>query len=147
MSISAGMVVAMAMTAGTPRAESALDNVSGHWFTPDKASIIKIEDCGDGTPCGKVVWIDTDGDHLRRDRHNADPGLKDTPLEGRVLLHGFEANGERWTNGAIYNPENGHTYRALLERLDAQRLEVKGCVGPICRGLIWTAADRALLGE
>ena len=35
-------------------------NVYGVWMPPAETSHIEISDCGDGTPCGTVVWLDAE---------------------------------------------------------------------------------------
>ena len=112
-------------------------DVYGDWYTPDRDSVVRIADCGDGTPCGTVTWQDPERAKVVIDRRNEDQALRGRPIVGITLLGGFEAAEEDWRRGAIYNPENGATYRARLKRLDADRLQVKGCVGPICKGMVW----------
>lgn len=115
--------------------------VTGRWYTPDERSIIEIYDCGDGSPCGRVDWIAPLEDNLFTDDHNEDPELRGRPLEGVILLQGFRQGKSNWTNGTIYNPENGHTYRSKLRRRDDGSLEVQGCMGPFCKGMRWKEAQ------
>lgn len=134
------LILALGMLANEPAPTS--HDVYGHWFTPDRQSIVEIRDCGDGTPCGNVVWIDGDPHGDVRDHANRDRALRERPLLGAPLLSSFDASEEAWVGGEIYNPENGKTYRAVIERLDPTHLRVKGCVGPICKAFVWAAADR-----
>lgn len=120
--------------------------VMGHWYTPDRASIIEIYDCGDATPCGRVAWLDRETAKVTRDEQNRDPALRGRPILGMKLLHSFEPAAQGWTDGQIYNPEDGNTYKAKLMRLEDGRLQVKGCVGPICQGQVWTEAPAPLPG-
>lgn len=50
------IVAVAAFAAGTARA-GPLD-VFGTFVTQEENSHIRISDCGDGTPCGVIVWID-----------------------------------------------------------------------------------------
>ncbi|MEM9987872.1 MAG: DUF2147 domain-containing protein [Pseudomonadota bacterium] len=113
--------------------------VFGQWFTPNHDSIIDIYDCGNQTPCGRVAWIEPDpkGDMGAKDVHNQDESLRERPILGMILLEGFEKSDAGWQNGSIYNPENGKTYRSHLKVLEQGQLQVKGCIGPICKGLKW----------
>lgn len=113
---------------------------AGRWYTEDQKSIVEIFDCGDGTPCGRVAWIDPDQDNIFVDNRNRDPELRGRPLEGAIILQGFEADDAGWNGGKIYNPENGKSYFAKMHLEDDGSLTVKGCVGPICKGLHWTEA-------
>lgn len=115
-------------------------DVFGRWFTNDHQSVIEITDCGDGTPCGRVSWRAGDPDGSTKDTANKDRALRDRPLLGAELLSDFRAGDDQWTGGQIYNPENGRTYRAIIQRIDDSHLSVKGCVGPICKGFVWEAA-------
>jgi uncharacterized protein (DUF2147 family) len=121
-------------------------DVEGYWYTPDRDVIVHITDCGDGTPCGRVVWLDEERARVLIDEHNDDPALRDRPIMGITLLGGFEEGEKGWRGGTIYNPENGDSYDARVRRLDADELEVKGCIGPFCRGFVWEAADAAMAG-
>ena len=133
----AGLVAAAAtMHTGTP----AQRDVWGDWYTPERDSLIRIADCGDGTPCGRVVWVDEDRAQVLVDEHNSDEALRGRPIEGITLLSGFESGKTDWRGGAIYHPGNGNTYRARLRRIDEDTLEVKGCVGPICKAQHWELA-------
>ncbi len=118
--------------------------VEGVWLTPDGDSKVEIYDCGDGTPCGRVVWIDPealeapDTPDTVTDRNNPDPELRSRPVVGLIMLSEFERGRSRWKSGRIYDPETGRTYGSRLKQLDDGRLEVKGCVGPICITQRWS---------
>ena len=119
-------------------------DVFGAWYTPDRDSVIAIADCGDGTPCGTVTWLDAERAQVTIDEHNADAGLRGRPILGITLLSGFETGRQGWRGGEIYHPGNGNTYRAKVRRLDAETLEVKGCVGPICKAQRWSRAPETV---
>lgn len=115
-------------------------DVWGRWYTPDHASMVEISDCGDGTPCGVVLWVD-EHDGMTVDANNPNPNLQGRPMIGVKLLHSFEPKSHRWGSGAIYNPENGRTYRARMALESENTLAVSGCLGPICKKLLWERAD------
>lgn len=124
----------------SPAAAQESRDVYGDWYTPEKDSIIRLADCGDGTPCGTVIWIDKTRAKVLVDENNPDPALRERPMEGVTLLSGFAERGEDWRGGTIYNPEDGKSYDARLKRMSEEELQVKGCVGPFCKGMVWTAA-------
>lgn len=118
-------------------------DVSGKWVTPDHASVVEIRDCGDGTPCGVVVAVDPTHGGMVCDENNRDARLRGRDMVGVTLLHGFKDGDGRgvWQRGAIYNPKDGRTYRARMELISHDALAVSGCLGPICKELIWERAE------
>ena len=98
-----------------------------------------MADCGDGTPCGTLVWALSDQDtDTPLDIHNKDSTLRGRSLTGLEIVYGFKLKKDRWRSGKIYNPQDGKTYGSSMRLLDNGNLEVKGCVGPICKTQIWT---------
>lgn len=126
---------------GTSVAAASDLDVAGHWVTPDGASIVEISDCGDGTPCGVVVAVHPEHGGMVADHNNPDHALRGRSMVGVTLLHGFEPHRGAWGAGAIYNPKDGRTYRARLRLLSDEALSVSGCLGPICKKLVWERAD------
>ncbi len=124
------------LTAASPAFADPL-NVFGTFVTQKGTSHIAIADCGDGSPCGKVVWIDP---------NDLPPGktvetlsdAKGAKIMGLELLKGFARKAADWRGGTIYDPEAGKTYASRLKRLANGDLEVKGCIGPICQTQVWT---------
>ena len=113
-------------------------DVFGTFATQEGTSHVKIADCGNGTPCGKVVWIDPDslGDGLTpetvKTRSTGEPVL------GLTMLQDFERAGKDWRGGTIYSPKADKEYSSRLKRIDDENLEVKGCIGFICQTQVWT---------
>jgi uncharacterized protein (DUF2147 family) len=114
--------------------------VSGRWFTDNKDSIIEIGQCG-AVVCGKIVKIIAPPPNGKPavDSNNPNPALRTRPILGMTLLSGFKDDGKAW-RGEIYDPRAGKTYKSFLARLPNGTLQVKGCVGPFCRTLIFTPA-------
>jgi len=126
----------MVLIAGLASADPA--DVGGVWLTEAQDGIVRIDDCGDGTPCGTLVWFDETNAASDRDINIPDPELRDRPVKGMVMLSGFERSGDRWRRGRIYNAENGRTYRSAVSVRDDGNLKLQGCVGPICQTQTWT---------
>jgi uncharacterized protein (DUF2147 family) len=126
--------LAASMLAGTAAADPF--DVFGTFKTQAGTSHIQIADCGDGSPCGKVVWLDAaalpEGETPETIRD-----AKGAKLMGMKLLRGFSRKGKDWRGGKIYDPESGNNYDSRLKRLTNGDLEVKGCIGPICQTQIW----------
>lgn len=123
-------------------AEADAHDVFGVWQTEAGTAHISIADCGDGTPCGTVSWVDPDV---------LDPGYTPETLIdrngdkvlGMRLLHSFKRRKNDWRSGKIYDPEAGKTYGSRLKVRDDGKLQVKGCIGPFCITQIWDKAGDA----
>ena len=126
------------------------DNILGFWTTAEGKSKVEIYRCGDKY-CGKITWLkiplyeenDPQGmaGQVKVDRENPDPGMKKTPLVGLVIIRDFIYDGEsEWSDGSIYDPQNGKTYSCNMTLTDQKTLEVRGYVGiPLFgRTAVWT---------
>ena len=126
--------VALALAAGSAAADPL--NVFGTFATEEENSHVEIADCGDGTPCGTIVWIDpasvTDG-KTPETATDAD-GKK---ILGLTMLEGFRQTAKGWTGGTIYNPKEGKTYSSKMKLKDDGVLEVKGCIALLCKTQNW----------
>jgi uncharacterized protein (DUF2147 family) len=121
-------------------------DVYGLWLSAAKDGHIEIQDCGDATPCGDLVWADPARTDTDLDARNRDPSLRTRKLIGVPIVQGFERVPKGWRSGEIYNPEDGKTFAASLEKLPDGTLKVKGCIGPLCRTNIWTPVDAKSMG-
>ncbi len=138
----ASMVLAATMTMSSNATDGSPTDVIGDWMTPAGDSIVTIYDCGDGTPCGRLSWIDTETVPTTVDEYNQDPEKKGRPLVGIVMLESFEKHRSGWRRGTIYNPRDGKTYRSKIARQAGGILEVKGCVGPFCQTQNWIETEQ-----
>lgn len=114
-------------------------DVYGRFLTQAGDSHIEIQDCGDGTPCGKIVWIDpaSTPEGQTPDQLTTVSGDK---VLGLQILEGFERKKKDWRGGTIYSPEEDKTYASRLKRNEDGSLQLKGCIGPICQTQTWTEA-------
>lgn len=111
-------------------------DVFGRYVLPSGDSHVQISDCGNGSPCGKIVWIHAQD--LPPGKTVADiANEKGEKILGYKLLQGFERKSKDWRGGKIHDPMEHKTYDSRLKRLADGNLEVKGCVGPICQTQIW----------
>ena len=95
--------------------------------------------------CGEIVWLRSplgkDG-KPRRDIHNDNKSLRDRPIMGLRVLWDLEDDGRgEWDDGEIYNPEDGETYDAEMEEVDANTLKVRGCVWFLCKTQTWERVE------
>ena len=112
-------------------------DVYGVWRTTPTDGHVRVDDCGDGTPCGVIIRVDPDAGLGEFDSKNPKPELRDNPIVGLTMLSGFEKGADRWRSGRIYDPQSGREYRSSLKRLPDGRLQVKGCFGPFCQTQRW----------
>ncbi len=106
----------------------------GVWLTEGGKSKVEIYDCA-GKLCGKIIWLKepmNEAGTVKLDIHNPDEGMRKRKILGLDLLKSFvpDQNEEHaWTDGKIYNPEDGELYSCNMELQDDGSLEVHGYVG------------------
>lgn len=117
----------------------AAEPVAGRWITEDGKALVEIGNCGNSL-CGKIARIikPTPG-RSPNDINNPDARLRSRPMLGLPILTGFTASGNEW-KGSIYDPEEGKTYRSVLQRNANGTLKVKGCILVFCRAQTWKPA-------
>ncbi len=130
--------VFLLMVSGTSFASDI--DIAGVWYTEDKAAKIEVTDCGDGTPCGNLVWFEPDSSGVTNDVNNPDPELREKPLLGSRVFWGFQRKKDRWNKGRIYDAGSGKSYKSKLQLAEDGTLKVKGCIGPLCQTQVWTRA-------
>ena len=97
---------------------------------------IKVTDCGGGL-CGTIVALKEPISKIdgkpKVDRENPDVSKRQRPLIGLGILIGMKPAGDGKWQGAIYNPDDGNTYKASI-KVDGDTLNVQGCVaGILCK--------------
>lgn len=117
----------------------AAEPISGRWITEDGKALIEIGNCG-ASVCGRIARVlkPTPG-RAATDINNPDARLRSRPMLGLAILSGFTAAGSEW-KGSIYDPEEGKTYRSVLQRNANGTLKVKGCIMMFCRAQTWRPA-------
>lgn len=113
-------------------------DVTGEWVTQDKSGLVTISRCGDSV-CGKITKaLIEKPNYPKNDIHNPDPKLRSRPILGMTFLSGFKGAGGEWTDGRIYDPESGKTYKSRLRLNGDGSLKVSGCVLVFCQSQRWT---------
>ncbi len=132
------LALATALFAAWPL--TAAEPITGRWITDDKDAVVEIAPCGKQL-CGTIArfLIAPPGGADQRDIHNKDAAKRSRKLLGLTVLTGFTADSDAF-RGRIYDPRNGKTYRSVLRRKGAGLLEVKSCMGPLCRTFHWVRA-------
>lgn len=123
-------VVATALIGVAASAAAALaEPVLGEWATePDRkgqTGIVAIRQCG-AALCGRIVRAyDSAGNPVV------------TPNVGKELFWNMRAaGGGAYRGGRVWVPARNREYDARMD-LVGDRLEVKGCLGPVCDGQVW----------
>lgn len=105
------------------------EEVKGVYYNTEKTSKIKIFKATNGKYYGKIVWLET-ADKI--DENNPDPAKRNDPLMGMLFIKSFtyDADKGQWTDGTIYDPDNGKTYDCFMWFEDGNKniLHVKGYV-------------------
>lgn len=109
------------------------DRLTGVWEPSNGKARVKIERISDKY-YGKIVWlrdpIDPETNEAKVDKNNPDEAMRKVPLKGYRMLKDFTYAGkDEWTEGTIYDPENGSTYSCVIKMKDANTLDIRGYIG------------------
>lgn len=130
-----GLLMALAAGAGA-------DGAIGRWKTETRNGIVEVAPCG-ASICGRLVGSDgLKANPNLLDSENSDPKLRTRKLLGVQLLGGFTRTADAWTGGWVYKADDGKTYKGTVTPIDADHLQVKGCiVWPLCKSQTWTRVN------
>jgi uncharacterized protein (DUF2147 family) len=120
------------------------DKIEGFWYNDAKDAKIYIYKATDGKFYGKIVW-------LKEPLKNGKPKVDEkNPIESRqsqtlislIILKGFEKKGNVYTDGTIYDPENGKVYDCKMS-FNGRNLSIRGFIGFsfIGRTTVWERAS------
>lgn len=146
------IVFAGVLLAAAAASAAGPDSILGLWNTEKRDAKIEIYKCGTKY-CGKIAWLKeptysagskdgTPGTPIL-DHNNPNPELRKKPLIGLQILIDFVfAGDDLWTDGKIYNSDNGKTYRGRMTLISYDQLNVRGFIGiPLLGGsTTWTRA-------
>lgn len=107
--------------------------VVGTWLNGTKKGHVQIYKQG-GTFFGKLIYLTEPNDPAtgkpKTDIKNADAKKRTRPLLNLPLMYNFKYDGDNvWTDGKIYNPEDGKEYNCKMTLKDPNTLDVRGYVG------------------
>jgi uncharacterized protein (DUF2147 family) len=91
---------------------------------------------------GKIVWLKNPKNEqgaIKTDVRNPEDKLKLKPLLGLEILKDFIYDGDKWTDGKIYDPKSGKTYSCNITRKANGDLNIRGYIGIsiIGRSEVW----------
>lgn len=109
------------------------DAVVGTWLNGTKKGHVQIYKQG-GTFFGKLIYLTEPNDPAtgkpKTDIKNADASKRNRPLLNLPLMYNFKYDGGTlWSDGKIYNPEDGKEYNCKMTLKNPNTLEVRGYVG------------------
>lgn len=130
------MSIILALLAAAPVVGA--NDVIGRWKTESRGGVVEIARCGESI-CGKLVSSEGLKANPRlTDQNNKDEKLRSRPLQDLTILKGFRWKSDSWSDGTIYNAEDGGTYKATVTLADKDHLKLKGCiVWPLCKTQAW----------
>jgi uncharacterized protein (DUF2147 family) len=114
------------------------DGILGVWLTEGKEAQVEIFSCGDKY-CGKIIWMD-EPNYTAEDKEgkpgerkldllNPDPALRHQTILGIKFMRNFAYAGDNnWTDGRVYDPESGHTYKATMSLGTPNQLHLRGYI-------------------
>lgn len=109
------------------------DRLLGVWEPSNGKARVKVEKIGNKY-YGKIVWLKEPNDPATNlpkvDKNNPDESVRNVPLKGYRMLKDFTFAGkDEWSNGTIYDPENGSTYKCIIKMTDNNTLDIRGYIG------------------
>jgi uncharacterized protein (DUF2147 family) len=125
------MLVVLTLVTVNIAAKAQTDQIEGLWYNDVKSGKILITRDKDGKFYGKVVWLKEPlkNGKPKIDELNADEKLRSRPRLGLPVLAGFVKDGDKkYTDGTIYDPNNGKTYSCNIT-YKGNTLDIRGYIG------------------
>ncbi|RIV25065.1 DUF2147 domain-containing protein [Fibrisoma montanum] len=124
-------IVILSLFSFRPADES--DAVVGTWLNGTKKGHVEIYKKG-GTYFGKLVWLKEPNDPTtgkpKTDIKNADAAKRNRPIMNLNIMYNFKYDGNNvWSDGKIYNPEDGKEYNCKMTLTSPNTLDVRGYMG------------------
>jgi len=104
--------------------------IDGVWLNEEKDAKIQIYKAVNGKYYGKIIWLKEPlkNGKPKADENNPKDNLKGQPLINLVILKGFDQDGEKFSEGTIYDPKNGKTYDCKMT-FKGKTLAIRGYIG------------------
>lgn len=82
------------------------------WWSPEQKTKVQFYEEKEKI-FGKIIAVRPESEN-KLDIKNPDKNQQSRKILGLVILKNFNFNGDRWTDGTIYDPENGKTYKSIF---------------------------------
>ncbi len=125
------VVLVLAITSISLSAKAQTDKIEGLWYNDVKSGKILIYKQSNGKFYGKVVWLrePLKNGKPKVDELNQDEKLRSRPRLGLPVLADFVKDGDdKYTDGTIYDPNNGKTYSCTIT-YKGKTLAIRGYIG------------------
>jgi uncharacterized protein (DUF2147 family) len=112
-------------------AKAQSDKIEGLWYNDIKSAKVLITRESNGKFYGKVVWLKEPlkNGKPKVDELNSDEKLRSRPRLGLPVLANFVKDGDnKYTEGTIYDPNNGKTYSCKMT-YKGKTLDIRGYIG------------------
>ncbi|WP_420148521.1 DUF2147 domain-containing protein [Spirosoma sp.] len=115
-------------------AQQPADKISGIWHSIDSDVGLRFEIYKtNNTYSGKLLWASTmyeaDGKTPKNDYKNPDKSLRYRSRQNIVNITNLVYDDGEYTDGKLYNPDDGRTYRLKAQLKNSSELEFRGYVG------------------
>src|SRR5207253_2926355 len=112
--------VVLIILAGSGFNYSNADAILGVWANGSNKGHIQLYK-QDGKYYGKIIWLKQPNDETGKpkvDKNNPDENFRSKRLLGLVMLRDFRYKDGEWTDGKIYNPDDGKEYNCNMKLKD-----------------------------
>ena len=121
----------MLLAVAALRAQTNQNSVVGTWESDEKDVRMEYFQEGDHYNA-RLLWgnkiVQADGTTSKQDSKNPDESLRSRNIIGIVSLTGLTWNGKEYTDGKIYDPPSGKTYKCKAW-LEGDKLHLRGFLG------------------
>jgi uncharacterized protein (DUF2147 family) len=138
------LTVGMTFGQGEKTNQKEADRLIGVWAPSNGRALVKVQKIADKY-YGRIVKlkepIDPETGEPKLDKNNPDESLRSTPLLGFRMLKDFVyAGDDEWTEGTIYDPQNGSLYSCTIKMKKDGSLDIRGYIGVKALGRtdVWT---------
>lgn len=107
------------------------DAIVGRWVNSSAEAHVEISKKNEKY-YGKIIWLKNPKDEKgnpKTDVRNPDESLRSKPMLGLEILKDFVYDGEKWTDGKIYDPKSGKTYSCNITQKGNGELNLRGYIG------------------
>ncbi len=107
------------------------DSILGIWANNTNKGHLQLYK-QNGKYYGKIIWLNQPLDENGKpkvDKNNPNKNIRNKSLLGLVMLSDFRYNDGVWTDGRLYNPNDGKEYNCSMKLKDEKTLAVRGYVG------------------
>jgi len=124
-------IVLMIAFTSVVKAQTGENAIVGKWESDKKDVRLEFFKSGNEYQA-KLLWgnkiVERDGRTSKKDAKNPDEKLRSRNIIGIISVTGLKWDGEEYTDGHIYNPPSGDTYKCKVW-IKAGKLSLRGFMG------------------